>query len=415
MEQTIAEFREHCDFKQQRQLNKPLSAPREATHKTNVQAPLLTKPKNEKSFNAQEVVSPGIYQLSFKSSNQTQNVKSINLTTTTNTTTSSTSTTHTNNSKRDLTEGVGIENHNKTVHEVASLNLEKFKQLLPYNTKKHNSINQSLILNSVENFQILPKPLSKLGASDETETQVKQQPESELRKGSSSTEGSNKAQNVLEASAHLKPAINATASSSSSNLPPLAQPPNQHKPLPEMVAPPVPAADFEQLVRNENAAADKVQNPAAIEDIDAAVEELPKNENENNRYANVHGDEGKDMANKAAAAGNEDSGAHEIKDHDFINDANFNLPAENNNNMFGKQIAAPADNNEANVSNNKHKKHNNEDIEDDERAPEDIAVKNLDDDNLNNELLGDQGKEFEGLHLEDGNDEDGDGNEFIIL
>lgn len=258
--------------------------------------------------------------------------------------------------------------------------------------------NHSLILHSVENFQIVQK-------SDDTDKQQQQEhpieaaaaaavalvsPLSAPRKSSSSTP-------------NVEPAPNASlaikiASSSSTGQPPLAIPPakpsvevKMERKLPENVAP-IPD-NFDG--KGELAA-----------DADTAAEELPKNEN-NNRYANVVNDL---ESNKNQ--GVLDSGAHEVKD--ALNEKNFNLPGANPN-LFDAELGAG----NAQEADNKLLAADVAAVgggggdDDDDVMLGDVAVKNhmLDGDNLNNEIAADQGKEFaDAVHLEDNLDEDQDGN-----
>ncbi|XP_037953380.1 uncharacterized protein LOC119683654 isoform X3 [Teleopsis dalmanni] len=284
---------------------------------------------------------------------------------------------------------------------------------------------QLLVSPGLYHISILPKPIKKI--SEETETQLRKDPVeinvnqqnivlplSAPRKPTS-TEAT-KLKPILEEQAHLKKASNSSSASTSSSsiLPPLAQPPNQHK-IPANVAP-IPA-NFDELFKNEPSSQKTVKklfNDDAvvggdIGDIDAAVEETQKNEHEdgtnNNRYGNiVNNAEG--IAVKAV--GGEDSGAHEIKDHDFLNEQNFNLPVDDDNNFFDgvKNDAIGVD---------KHKDIENDGDNGGTGNAGDIAVKNhnlLDADNLNNEIVGDQGKEFPDLRLDDGNEEDEDEDDY---
>ncbi|XP_054743966.1 putative leucine-rich repeat-containing protein DDB_G0290503 isoform X4 [Anastrepha obliqua] len=227
------------------------------------------------------------------------------------------------------------------------------------------------------------------------------------------TEASKSEQHVLEANAPVK---QTNSSSTTSGLPPLPVPPNPRK-LPENVAP-IPA-NFDELLK-EDRANQKADN-AKEADVDAA-EEVQKNDNDeanNNRYANAINDMEPKASHKepviaGANAANEDSGAHEIKDNDFMNDQNFNLPANEDNNFFdggGK--------NEGVV--NADEKPKGDDNDDDDGLAGavdagDIAVKNhnlLDTNNLNNEVAGDQGKEFpDELRLEENNEEDEDEDDY---
>ncbi|XP_037953381.1 uncharacterized protein LOC119683654 isoform X4 [Teleopsis dalmanni] len=299
------------------------------------------------------------------------------------------------------------------------------KSILPSISNHVENLKSSTAKSFKEQLLILPKPIKKI--SEETETQLRKDPVeinvnqqnivlplSAPRKPTS-TEAT-KLKPILEEQAHLKKASNSSSASTSSSsiLPPLAQPPNQHK-IPANVAP-IPA-NFDELFKNEPSSQKTVKklfNDDAvvggdIGDIDAAVEETQKNEHEdgtnNNRYGNiVNNAEG--IAVKAV--GGEDSGAHEIKDHDFLNEQNFNLPVDDDNNFFDgvKNDAIGVD---------KHKDIENDGDNGGTGNAGDIAVKNhnlLDADNLNNEIVGDQGKEFPDLRLDDGNEEDEDEDDY---
>ncbi|XP_030571852.1 uncharacterized protein LOC115770641 isoform X2 [Drosophila novamexicana] len=260
-----------------------------------------------------------------------------------------------------------------------------------------------------EQVQIVPKGLKTL--ADETNKQQQQDqpvlaaaaaagavsPLSAPRKSNSSTPNAEASQN-----ASLAP--KAVGSSSSSGQPPLVMPPAKpsaeakiERKLPENVAP-IPD-NFDG--RGE---------PAA--DVDTAAEELPKNE-KNNRYSNVLDDL---ESNKNQ--GIIDSGAHEVKD--ALNEQNFNLPGAEHNlfdNDVGAGHAAEADNkllaaDAAAVG-------GGGGDDDDDVMLGDVAVKQpqhlLDNDNLNNEIAGDQGKEFaDAVHLDDGMDEDQDEDDYNV-
>ncbi|XP_036334279.1 transcription factor SPT20 homolog isoform X2 [Rhagoletis pomonella] len=304
------------------------------------------------------------------------------------------------------------------------------KPLSPPNTARNTSTQPRVEKSFSEQVRILSKPIEKLGDGGDgyVMAQIRQPPanQSAASVGSKAisplspprktgtTEASKSEQHVLEANAPVKQTN--SSSTTSSGLPPLPMPPNPRK-LPENVAP-IPA-NFDELLKDDRGG-QKADN-AKETDVDAA-EEVQKNDNDeanNNRYANAINDMEPKASNKeavfaAANAANEDSGAHEIKDNDFMNDQNFNLPANEDNNFFdggGKNEAAG----------NAGEKTKGDENDDDEGLAGavdagDIAVKNqnlLDTNNLNNEVVGDQGKEFpDELRLEENNEEDEDEDDY---
>ncbi|KMZ04109.1 uncharacterized protein LOC6728448 isoform X2 [Drosophila simulans] len=194
---------------------------------------------------------------------------------------------------------------------------------------------------------------------------------------------------------------------SSSGLPPLAVPPAKtERKLPENVAP-IPE-NFE----------DKTDTKGDAVDVDNAAEELPKNEN-NNRYANAVNDMEGNKNVGVAPKPIEDSGAHEVKD--ALNEPSFNLPAAGGGqNFFDGELPAPGpgpvpDETAKQMAEAAGAAGGGDGDDDDDVG--DVAVKQpqhlLDTDNLNNEIMADQGKEFaEGIHLEDGMDEDQDEDDY---
>ncbi|XP_017474368.1 PREDICTED: uncharacterized protein DDB_G0284459 isoform X3 [Rhagoletis zephyria] len=304
------------------------------------------------------------------------------------------------------------------------------KPLSPPNTARNTSTQPRVEKSFSEQVRILSKPIEKLGDGGDgyVIAQIRQPPanQSAASVGSKAisplspprktgtTEASKSEHHVLEANAPVKQTN--SSSTTSSGLPPLPMPPNPRK-LPENVAP-IPA-NFDLLLKDDRGG-QKADN-AKETDVDAA-EEVQKNDNDeanNNRYANAINDMEPKASNKeavfaAANAANEDSGAHEIKDNDFMNDQNFNLPANEDNNFFdggGKNEAAG----------NAGEKTKGDENDDDEGLAGavdagDIAVKNqnlLDTNNLNNEVVGDQGKEFpDELRLEENNEEDEDEDDY---
>ncbi|XP_011191259.1 putative leucine-rich repeat-containing protein DDB_G0290503 isoform X3 [Zeugodacus cucurbitae] len=306
------------------------------------------------------------------------------------------------------------------------------KPLNPPNISRNTSPQTRIEKSFNEQVRILPKPIEKVADGVEADAKILNQmrqppanqseasannklilPLSAPRKAAT-TETSKSEQHVLEVNAPITNTNN--TSTTSGAFPPLPMPPNPRK-LPENVAP-IPA-NFEELLKEDNA--NQKPDVAKAANINAP-QELQKNENEgakNDRYANAINEMEPKASHKeqiiaSANAANEDSGAHEIKDNDFINDQNFNLPANEENNFFDGGVKnEPVGNVE--------EKPKGEDNDDDEGLvgavdAGDIAVKNhnlLDTNNLNNEVAGDQGKEFpDELRLEENNEEDEDEDDY---
>ncbi|XP_052834707.1 uncharacterized protein LOC128251663 isoform X3 [Drosophila gunungcola] len=250
--------------------------------------------------------------------------------------------------------------------------------------------------------QIVPKTLSE--KQQQEEPQLSGGPVSPLsapRKSSTqASKGGAVAKNAGDApNASVAPKV------SSSGLPPLAVPPAKpERKLPENVAP-IPD-NFE----------DKADAKGDAVDVDTAAEEMPKNEN-NNRYANAVNDLESNKNLGVAPKPIEDSGAHEVKD--ALNEPSFNLPAAGQN-FFDGELPAPGpgpvpDEPAKQMAEAAGAGGGAEGDDDDDVG--DVAVKQpqhlLDTDNLNNEIVADQGKEFaEGIHLEDGMDEDQDEDDY---
>ncbi|CAD6991455.1 probable E3 ubiquitin-protein ligase bre1 isoform X4 [Ceratitis capitata] len=299
---------------------------------------------------------------------------------------------------------------------------------IPQNTSPQTYIEKSFN----EQVRILPKPIEKIADGGDIDGKVidqMHQPPSNQSEASAqsklilplsaprkavTTESSKSEHHVLEANAPAKQTN--SSSTTSSNFPPLPIPPNPRK-LPENVAP-IPA-NFEELLKE-----DRVNQKSDISKQKKAnaAKEGQKNNNDganNNRYANAINEMEPKASRKEsvivpANAANEDSGAHEIKENDFINDQNFNLPGNEDNNFFD----GGAKNDAAGNADEKPKGDDNDDDEGLVGAVDagDIAVKNhnlLDTNNLNNEVAGDQGKEFpDELRLEENNEEDEDEDDY---
>ncbi|XP_016979005.1 uncharacterized protein LOC108044485 isoform X1 [Drosophila rhopaloa] len=387
LEATLSEFKTNCNYvpkvqpaeapahEHQQQLNKPAEQMPTTRHSNPAQlAHSIEKPRNEKSFDAQVQVSEGLYRIG----------GGVNLPTT--------------NSNQNLTKA----STNSSIKSNGDGTQEQRQQLplLPFAVRN----NHSLILNSVENFQIVPKSLNE--KQQQEEPQLSGGPVSPLsapRKSSTQASKSGvDAKNAGEApNASVAPKV------SSSGLPPLAVPPaKQERKLPENVAP-IPD-NFE----------DKADAKGDAVDVDTAAEEMPKNEN-NNRYANAVNDLENNKNLGVAPKPNEDSGAHEVKD--ALNEPSFNLPAAGGGqNFFDGELPAPGpgpvpDEPAKQIADAAGAAGGGEGDDDDDVG--DVAVKQpqhlLDTDNLNNEIVADQGKEFaEGIHLEDGMDEDQDEDDY---
>ncbi|KRF99864.1 uncharacterized protein Dwil_GK13766, isoform B [Drosophila willistoni] len=381
LEVSLKEYKANCHFipkvqpaeaPHQQQLNKPGEhlATTTRTHANPGQLPhSIEKPQNEKSktFNEQVQVSDGLYK--FLSVDGGLGVKLLATNPTIRTATITTTTT----------------------------NLPK-EQLMPLMRQ-----NNSLILNSVENFQIIPKPQQPQPQQEEPQLASAGNisplgPPHKISTSASSVGAAKQQDAGPNASVAPKPSI------SSSGLPPLALPPAKpaERKLPENVAP-IP---------------DNFENKGE----DTAAEELPKNE-ANNRYANVVND----LETKPKP--NEDSGAHEVKD--ALNEPNFNLPAAvggAEQHFFDGDLPAPRPGGQGEAGPEEGPKPNGEQalaggpgaggggVGEDDDDMNDVAVKqpqHLLDENLNNEIAADQGKEFpEGLHIDDGMEEDQDEDDY---
>ncbi|KAH8359309.1 hypothetical protein KR093_005720 [Drosophila rubida] len=365
LESALSECKAHCGSAPPAQLNKPSDLLTSDTTPARRSSPAqlahsIEKPRNEKSFNEQVKVSQGLYKIGVSQPSQQP----------TNSTTKP--------------QGGGVEQQ-KDMQPLQSFDVRN---------------NHSLILNSVENFQIAPKSLQTIGDEPAKQEQpvkaANVAPVSPLsapqRKSSSSTPNT-----ATDLNASVAPKLQ-SSSSSSTGQPPLAIPPAKpsaevkvERKLPENVAP---------IPDNFDG-----KGEAAAADPDTAAEELPKNEN-NNRYANVVNEL---ESNKNLG----DSGGHEVKD--ALNEQNLNFPGANPNLFDGDLAAAhaPQVDNKMLAADAAAVGGGGGGDDDDDVMLGDVAVKQhiLDGDNLNNEIAADQGKEFaDAVHLEDNMDEDQDGN-----
>ncbi|KAH8307678.1 hypothetical protein KR044_008688, partial [Drosophila immigrans] len=364
LETALSECKTHCNYAPPaQQLNKPSvllltettpgrrSSPAQLVHS-------IEKPRNKKTFNEQVQVSQGLYKIGIAKPSQ----QSTNATT--------------------KPQGGGMEQQ-KDMQPLQSFDVRN---------------NHSLIINSVENFQIAPKSLQTLGDESQKQEQLPQAAavSAVSPKGAPQRKPSSSTRNVeVDPNASVAPKL-PSSSSSSTGQPPLAIPPAKpsvevkiERKLPENVAP---------IPDNFDA-----KGEVAAADADTAAEELPKNEN-NNRYANVVSDL---EANKNLG----DSGGHEVKD--VLNEQNLNFPGANPN-IFDSDLAAahaPQVDNKILAGDAAAVGGGGGGDDDDDVMLGDVAVKQhiLDGDNLNNEIAADQGKEFaDAVHLEDNMDEDQD-------
>ncbi|XP_065354993.1 putative mediator of RNA polymerase II transcription subunit 19 isoform X3 [Calliphora vicina] len=279
---------------------------------------------------------------------------------------------------------------------------------------------------------IVPKPIKRI-ADDEQQQQEK--PNRQLsqendknqvaplsapkNKGQLASTATSKSEQQVQAASQ----VNATSanvrtargsSTSSSNSPPLALPPNQRK-LPENVAP-IPD-NFEDLLQKSN-------NEALKSNDD------PSQLDENGNHDFNENKNGGGALKSANNNNNYDSGGHEMKDALGEGDSN-NLQHDDDINNFFDTDQEPKEHN---------KNNNNKDLNDDKdddggnddddgglglgadndggAAAGDIAIKHnqqqqLLDDSLKNEVADDQGKEFgDGLRLDEGAMEEDDDDDY---
>ncbi|XP_023297850.2 myb-like protein X isoform X3 [Lucilia cuprina] len=277
---------------------------------------------------------------------------------------------------------------------------------------------------------IVPKPIKRV-ADDEQQQQEKPNAqvsqENDKNQVAPLSAPKNKGQLVSTAVAKSEQQVQAAAqlnatsanvrtargsSTSSSNSPPLALPPNQRK-LPENVAP-IPDNFEDLLQKSNNDALKSNDDPSQLEENQAQHD---LNENKNSAVL-------KSPLNN----NNYDSGAHEINNAMGDGDSN-NLPHDDDINNFFDNEQEPKE----------HNKNNNKDLNDDKdddggnddddgglglggdndgggAAAGDIAVKQqqqLLDDSLKNEVADDQGKEFgDGLRLDEGAMEEDDDDDY---
>ncbi|KAI9576081.1 uncharacterized protein LOC119642796 isoform X1 [Glossina fuscipes] len=358
-----------------------------------------------KSFKGLEEVSEGVYHvnITIKNANQVPNASGF------------TTAIITNNNNN-------VENPNSGFFNVTGMGLSnrttsgiKNKKFVDIKAAADQS-NRSIILNSVENFQIVPKPIvNNVGKlKDIISSSPASKSEQQMPSG------------VLGFNATTAKSSLVSNGNLNSNSPPLAMPPNQRR-LPENVAP-IPE-NFETLLGKSNV--DEIKQGSKQSND---VERVNKNaENNNNRYSNVVDtmDIPKTQGVKSAANKDYDSAlpaANGIRNRESRNDDNLN-DNENPQDDHKKMPVGPINADE------KFKDGENDDEEiavglgaDNEGdmlaglgggfAAGDIAVKPnkqqlLKTDNLNNEVAADQGKEFgDGLRIDEGDLDYGDDDDY---
>ncbi|XP_055852322.1 uncharacterized protein LOC129916424 isoform X1 [Episyrphus balteatus] len=386
---TIKEYKNNCDYKPKTDIDslsdQTLPSPKTGNHHQIIPNHPLDKPLVQKSFKEQQLVSPDLYKVSIKLTNTTQPSASYLST------------------QKSLAQPADMGEARKD-HPI-----DKYK---------------NAIINSVENFQMIPKPLassedkSKLAAEN-----VQQMPPINSTAKSSTVAGS--AVNGVEAGGthdgnrhalsvanqpSTSTAIKAKRSSTAKELPNSPHKPPKHIPL--GVAP-IPE-NFEYLLSN-NHNDEQQQGGSKLANLQQG-ENDNKQDTDNNRYVNVVDE----LIGKNNEGGEQDTGAHEVKDNDFNadkNDENVNNGAEEDNNFFEAKIAQKDNEDHGDAGDDievfgmgGHKQNHKD--QDDDMAP--VANALLDGDNLNNEVAGDQGKEqfADGLHIDEGNEEEEDEDDY---
>lgn len=408
---TINEYKNNCDYKPKTYINDPLSLgdqtiPSPILGNTNHHQQItpnhpLDKPLVQKSFNEQQLVSPDLYKVSIKLTNITQPSDSYLST------------------KSSLAMPADFGEPPKDHHSI----VDKYK---------------NAIINSVENFQMIPKPL--VSSEDKNK-----QPLSEnihqvptlnaivnsstmAAVGAAPVEAPAASPHGAEVSSHdvNRHALSIvsqpkTSTTSKTKLSSIAHefknlPHKQLKPIPLGVAP-IPE-NFEYLLSN-NHNNDDQQKGSKLGNL-AGGDAGNKQDNDNNRYVNVVDELIDKNNNNIIEDGEQDNGAREMKDPDFNadkNDENLNNGAEEDNNFFDAKVAPNKRNEDRGDGDDiemfgmgGHKQ--NHKGRDDNLAP--IANALLDGDNLNNEVAGDQGKEqfADGLHIDEGNEEEEDEDDY---
>ncbi|XP_055903237.1 uncharacterized protein LOC129939291 isoform X2 [Eupeodes corollae] len=390
---TIMEYKNNCEYKPKTDSSDTLSdqtmpSPISGNnhHQLMPNHP-LDKPLVQKSFNEQQLVSPDLYKVSIKLTNNTQPSASYLST------------------QKSLAPPADMGEARK------DRPIDKYK---------------NAIINSVENFQMIPKPLASTEDKNKPASaaeNVQQMPplNSTIKSSTVAISAANgdaegggthdvnrHALSVANQPSTASTAIKAKRSSTTKEL--LNSPHKPPKHIPLGVAP-IPE-NFEYLLSNNRN--DDQQAGNKLANLQKQPGEADnKQDTDNNRYVNVVDE----LVGKNNEGGEQDTGAHEVKDADFNadkNDENVNNGAEEDNNFFEAKIA-PKDNDDRGDGDDMevfgmgggHKQNHNKD-RDDDLAP--VANALLDADNLNNEVAGDQGKEqfADGLHIDEGNEEEED-------
>ncbi|XP_055371065.1 uncharacterized protein LOC129605375 isoform X1 [Condylostylus longicornis] len=404
--------------------------------------------KVEKSFKEQQIVSENLYKIPIIITNKTY------ATTTSTTIAPLILNTPLNTNKL---ENLAEDSYKKTLDSPISYILNSFKY-------KGKVGVDSAIINSVENFQIAPKPLIESSADNDAKNNknspnnagFQQPPPLNMPVGSSSTstqsgiKNEKRALSVASLSSQKGLLGGSTSSSTTTASNRLKEPgvhPIKVKQLPKGVAP-VPE-NFDVLLKNNQDESDplkdktkKVSDEETNGDDNAGGETKDTGDlnGANNRYANVVDDfpnAGVGPEPDSNKKDEEDNAAHEMKDTDFGEEGkdhlqqaldNVNNAAEddNQNNFYDTKVG------------HQNKKHDGLDLIDNmvdgesdiighlhqSRNKHDHGVGNKDEgilnanDKLINEVVGDQGKEQafpDGMHLEEQNEEDEDEDDYSML
>uniref|UniRef100_A0A1A9WDE0 Golgi integral membrane protein 4 n=1 Tax=Glossina brevipalpis TaxID=37001 RepID=A0A1A9WDE0_9MUSC len=373
---------------------KEISKPKSNKPLGKMQSTTPSKTEPLKSFKGIEEVSEGVYHVNITINNALQLPNTSGFTTT-----------------AIITNNNNVKNSNKGFANTTSgIENKKFVDVLATDQS-----NRSIILNSVENFQIVPKPLvSNVGKmKDIISSSPASKSEQQMPSG------------VLGFNATTAKSSLISSGNLNSNSSPLAMPPNQKK-LPDNVAP-IPES-FETLLEKSNA--DEIKQANKQGNDGGRVN--GNTENNNNRYSNVVNtmDIPKTQAVKKSGSNKEYDlvAGNENRNHENGHEDNLN-DNENQKDDHKKVPIGPINADE------KLKDGENDDEEiavglgaDNEGdmmaglgggfAAGDIAVKLnkqqlLKTDNLNNEVAADQGKEFgDGLRIDEGDLDYGDDDDY---
>ncbi|XP_065354991.1 myb-like protein X isoform X2 [Calliphora vicina] len=365
LEDIVKDYQSHCEYKARDNSRKPVAPKPDITLGNN------NPSTSEKSFKHQDSVSEGVYHISLNITNNNKETKTLN--------------------GRGVTSSIEPSN--------AHIVPKPIKRIADDEQQQQEKPNRQL---SQENDKNQVAPLS-----------------APKNKGQLASTATSKSEQQVQAASQ----VNATSanvrtargsSTSSSNSPPLALPPNQRK-LPENVAP-IPD-NFEDLLQKSN-------NEALKSNDD------PSQLDENGNHDFNENKNGGGALKSANNNNNYDSGGHEMKDALGEGDSN-NLQHDDDINNFFDTDQEPKEHN---------KNNNNKDLNDDKdddggnddddgglglgadndggAAAGDIAIKHnqqqqLLDDSLKNEVADDQGKEFgDGLRLDEGAMEEDDDDDY---